>query len=391
MRIAFVGTYLPRRCGIGTFTADLFGAVSRLPEGHSCLVVAMNDTAGGYDYSSEVGFEIDQDDPASYRNAAEFLNSSEIDVLSLQHEYGIFGGPEGKLVLELLKNVNSPIVSTLHTVLRDPTRLRRKILKEIARLSDKLVVMGHTGVKFLSQYYGVPSSQIERIPHGVPDAPLIDPNSNKDRFGLSGKFVLMTFGLLGPNKGIECVIDALPRIAAVCPEVVYLVVGETAKYWLDREGESYYQGLQKLVQELGLENNVRFHHEFVSQQELVDRMGAADIYITPYIGEDQIASGTLSYAVGLGKAVISTPYFYAKELLENDRGVLIPFSDPSAISESVIGLIRDTAKRDALRRNAYAFGRHMIWPVVAQSYVKTFQNAHSPKIEELTSHSGASA
>ncbi len=379
MRIAFLGTYLPRRCGIGTFTADLYAAISGLSQRPSCRVLALNDTSRGYSYSKEVAFEIDQDDLGSYLRAADFLNSGNFDVLSLQHEYGIFGGPEGSHVLELIHNTNIPIVTTLHTIPRQPIPLRRQVLVELARCSRALVTMTPLGRSYLTGTYQIPKSRIAYIPHGVPDVPFTGPDGFKARFGAQDRFILMTFGLLGSNKGIEHVIGAMPRIVEAFPRVLYWVIGETAKFWLDREGESYRERLQNQVRELGVKENVVFHNGFLSHHDLIDRLAAADAYITPYNGEDQIVSGTLSYAVGMGKATISTPYLYARELLSHGRGVLVPFADPQAIAEQVIGLIRDEVYRTSMRRKAYLFGRQMIWPVVARSYYKLFDRAYRKK------------
>lgn len=375
MRIAFLGTYVPRRCGIGTFTADLCAAVLRLPQHPSCCVVAINDKQPGYSYPDEVRFEINQDDLASYRRAADLLNAEGVDILSLQHEYGIFGGEEGQYVLEFLDVIRAPVVSTLHTILREPTSLRRLILQRIAERSDRVVVMSSLGRQLLYENYAVQPGRIELIPHGIPDAPFRDSNLFKDQFGLAGRFVLLTFGLLGPNKGLEQVIEALPAIVARHPEAVYLIVGETAKFWLDREGESYRTRLMELARNTGVENHVVFHKKFVPLHELLEYLGAADVYITPYTGEEQIASGTLSYALGLGKAVISTPYYYARELLDSGRGILVPFGDANAIAGQVIDLIQNEPRRRSLCRQAYSFGRHMIWPVVGESYFRVFEQA----------------
>ena len=380
-RVAFVGNYLPRRCGIATFTTDLCTALA----GHSveCLAVAMNDRSERYDYPPPVRFTVEQNDLACYRRAAQFLNNR-VDVVSLQHEYGIFGGPAGSHVLTILAELRARVVTTLHTVLREPSLEQRKVLDHVGRLSDRVVVMSHRGAEFLRDVYRIPAEKIDFIPHGIPDFAFVDPSFYKEQFDVPGKSVLMTFGLLAPGKGLESVIRALPAIIARFPNVVYLVVGVTHPHVLHQQGETYRMSLRRLARDLGVEDHVVFHNRFVDQQELIEFLGAADIYVSPYQHEAQITSGTLAWAVGAGKAVVSTPYWYAQELLADERGVLVPFNDATATAEAVNRLLENDVERNAMRKRAYLFAREMIWPTVARAYLDSFARAR----EQRTWHSG---
>ncbi|MFH1185053.1 MAG: glycosyltransferase family 4 protein [Chloroflexota bacterium] len=378
-RIAFVGNYLPRHCGIATFTTDLCESFAEAYKGTSCIALPVNDTETGYEYPARVRFEITEKDIESYRRAADFLNINNVDIVSLQHEYGIFGGPAGGHILALLRQLRMPIVTTLHTILREPDRDQRRVLEEIASLSDRLVVMSERGAEFLRDVYHVPAEKIDLIPHGIPDLPFVDPSFHKDLFGVEGKIVLLSFGLLSPNKGIENVISALPAVLQKHPNVVYFVLGATHPHVLRDEGESYRLSLQWLAQEKGVEGNVIFYNRFVAPDELVQFISASDIYITPYLEASQITSGTLAYTIGAGKAVISTPYWYAEEMLAGDRGALVPFRDPQALGEQVIDLLDHEARRHAMRRRAYLFGRDMIWPQVAHRYMGTFERARAER------------
>ena len=378
-RIAFIGNYLPRQCGIATFTTDLCEAIATEYGGISCIAVPVNDTPAGYPYPGRVRFELTEKDIDSYLRAADFLNINNVDLVCLQHEYGIFGGRAGSHILALLRELRMPIVTTLHTILREPDPEQRRVLKEVAGLSDRLVVMSARGAEFLHEIYGVPSEKIDFIPHGIPDVPFVDPSFHKDLFGVEGKTVLLSFGLLSANKGIENVISALPDILARHPNVVYIILGATHPHVIQHDGETYRLGLQWLAQEKGVESQVIFYNRFVSLEELIEFIGAADIYITPYLNEAQITSGTLAYTVGAGKAVISTPYWYAEEILAGERGALVPFGAPGALADQVIDLLDNEPKRHAMRKRAYMFGRDMIWPQVAQSYRKTFDRARAER------------
>ncbi|MGA9365703.1 MAG: glycosyltransferase family 4 protein [Bacteroidota bacterium] len=378
-RIAFIGNYLPRQCGIATFTTDLCEAIAAQYSQTTCIALPVNDIEAGYAYPTRVRFELPEKDIDSYRRAADFLNINNVDLVSLQHEYGIYGGRAGSHILVLLRELRMPIVTTLHTILHDPNPDQRRVLEEVAALSDRLVVMSERGAKFLHEVYGVLPEKIDLIPHGIPDVPFVDPSFHKDLFGVEGKIVLLSFGLLSANKGIENVIAALPAILARHPNVVYIILGATHPHVLRNEGETYRLSLQWLAQEKGVEGQVIFYNRFVSLEELVQFISAADIYITPYLNAAQIVSGTLAYTVGAGKAVISTPYWYAEEMLAEGRGALVPFRDPVALADQVIKLLDNDAQRHAMRKRAYVFGREMIWPQVATRYMGSFQRARAER------------
>src|SRR5271157_1113058 len=380
-RIAVIGNYLPRHCGIATFTTDLCAAISAECGSARLLALPVNDTEEGYDYPDRVRWSLAQDDVKSYQEAAEFLNFNNIDMVCLQHEYGIFGGPAGSHILHLLRGLKMPVVTTLHTVLREPNPDQMLVMKEIAELSDRLVVMSQLTSQFLQEVFKVPGSKIDMVPHGVPDLPFLDPNFYKDRFGVEGKAVLVTFGLLSPNKGIENVIQALPQILSKHSNVAYIVAGATHPHILRREGDKYRASLQTLAREVGVESKVIFHNRFVSPEEMVQFIGAADIYITPYRHEEQVVSGTLAYALGAGKAIISTPYWHAIELLDDRRGALVPFQDPGAIAQKTIELLDTPAIRHGMRKRAYLFAREMIWKRVAQGYMESFARVRSDRME----------
>ena len=384
-QIAFIGNYLPRKCGIATFTTDLCEAVaSQYPE-TECMVVAMNDQPDGYDYPERVRFEVSQEDLTSYRCAADFLNLQNVDLVCLQHEFGIFGGQAGSHILTLLRGLHMPVVTTFHTILSEPDTNQRLIMGELVQLSDRLVVMSARAAQYLQTIYGVPAEKIDLIPHGIPDVPFVDPNFYKDKFNVEGKQVLLTFGLLSPNKGIETVIKAMPQILEKYPDVVYMVLGATHPNVIRLQGESYRESLQNLAIKLGVEENVIFHNQFVSLDELVEFIGAADIYITPYLNPSQIVSGTLAYTVGAGKAIISTPYWYAEELLADERGLIVPFQDTAEVAEQVTYLLDNEVERHAMRKRAYMYGREMVWTKVAQKYMESYQRTregrtHNPQL-----------
>jgi glycosyltransferase involved in cell wall biosynthesis len=380
-RIAVIGNYLPRHCGIATFTTDLCTAISAEYGTARLLALPVNDTDEGYDYPSRVRWSLAQDDVRSYQEAADFLNFNNIDMVCLQHEYGIFGGPAGSHILHLLRALKMPVVTTLHTVLREPNADQLMVMEEIAELSDRLIVMSQLSSQFLQEIFKVPGSKIDMVPHGVPDLPFLDPNFYKDRFGVQGKAVLLTFGLLSPNKGIENVIRALPQILSKHSNVAYIVAGATHPHILRREGDKYRASLQALAKEVGVEAQVIFHNRFVSPEEMVEFIGAADIYITPYRHEAQVVSGTLAYALGAGKAIISTPYWHAIELLDDGRGALVPFQNPDAIAHKTIELLDTPAIRHAMRKRAYLFARGMVWKRAAQGYMESFVRVRSDRME----------
>jgi glycosyltransferase involved in cell wall biosynthesis len=345
------------------------------------LALPVNDTEQGYDYPARVRWSLAQDDIRSYREAAEFLNFNNIDMVCLQHEYGIFGGPAGSHILHLLRGLKMPVVTTLHTVLREPNPDQLMVMEEIAELSDRLIVMSQLSSQFLQEIFKVPGSKIDMVPHGVPDVPFLDPNFYKERFGVEGKAVLLTFGLLSPNKGIENVIQALPQILSKHKNVAYIVAGATHPHILRREGDKYRASLQALAKDVGVESSVIFHDRFVSPEEMAEFIGAADIYITPYRYEAQVVSGTLAYALGAGKAIISTPYWHAIELLDDRRGALVPFQNPAAIAQKTIELLDTPALRHAMRKRAYLFARDMVWKRVAQGYMESFSRVRSDRME----------
>jgi len=379
-RIAVVGNYLPRKCGIATFTTDLCDAIHTEYGATELLALPVNDIEEGYNYPARVRFELAQDVLASYRQAADFLNFSNIDLVCLQHEYGIFGGPAGSHILELLRRLQMPAVTTLHTVLREPNLDQRMVMEEIAALSDRLIVMSRQSVDILEEVFRVSPEKIDLIPHGIPDVHFTDPNFYKDGFGTEGKDVLLTFGLLSPNKGIENVIQALPKILSRHSNAVYMISGVTHPHVLRQEGDKYRLYLQKLARDLGVEDSVIFRNRFVSPQELVELMGAADIYITPYKHKGQVVSGTLAYALSAGKAIISTPYLHAIELLDDERGVLVPFDDPQAIADKTISLLDNGTARHAMRKRAYLYARDMVWDRVAQQYMGSFERVYNERL-----------
>lgn len=374
-RIAFLGGFDPRRCGIATFTTDVCEAVAIEAPEAECIAGAVNDRPEGYKYPPRVRFELSEKDLDSYRRAADFLNFTNTEVLCVQHEFGIYGGPAGSHLLALLKEVRMPVVTTLHTILRQPNPAQREVMNELIRLSDRLVVMADKGREILTEVYDVSATKIDLIPHGIPDVAFSSSEPFKARFGLEGRKVLLTFGLLGPGKGIEHAIAALPEIVKHHPEVVYVVLGATHPHLIAREGESYRLGLERLTAELGLKDHVIFYNRFVSPADLDEFIGATDIYLTPYLGEAQITSGTLARVFGAGKAVVSTPYWHACELLGEGRGTLVPFRDPAAISDAVRTYLGDDELMERTRKNAYAYGRNMIWSAVARGYLESFRHA----------------
>lgn len=376
-KIALVGDYPPRRCGIATYTCDLQHALTRAYPDVECFVVPVDDVEGGYDYEPEVRFQFFEQELEGYLRAADFLNFSHVDVVCLQHEFGIFGGPAGDYILALVNDVRAPVVTTLHTVLEEPNPDQRRVLRRLAEASARLIVMSQKGKYFLETIYHVPSDKIDIIPHGIPDMAFVDPNFYKDKFGVEGKNVLLTFGLLSPNKGIEYALAAMPRILEEFPNTVYIVLGATHPNLLRLQGERYRMSLERLAEDLGIRRNVMFYNRFVELRELIEFIGAADIYVTPYLNPAQITSGTLAYAFGCGKAVVSTPYWHAEELLADGRGILVPFRDSAAIAQAVIDLLRDEPRRHAMRKRAYLLGRDMVWGSVAHAFMESFRKARA--------------
>ncbi|MFH1975036.1 MAG: glycosyltransferase family 4 protein [Pseudomonadota bacterium] len=370
--VAVIGNYLPRQCGIATFTADLVESLSAEAPDIYNWAAAMNDKPEGYAYPEKVRFEISQNKLSDYSSASQFLNISQTDIVSLQHEYGLFGGPAGSHLLKLLGDLRMPVVTTLHTVLKDPAPEYRAVMCKLAELSDKLVVMSRKASDFLKDIYAVPEDKIVFIHHGIPDTPFIDPSFYKDKFGVEGKKVLLTFGLLSPNKGIENVLQALPAVIKKHPDVAYIILGATHPHILKLHGDEYRIMLQQLVRKLDIGEHVIFQNRFVELNELCEFLGIADLYVTPYLEEAQITSGTLAYAMGTGKAVISTPYWYATEMLAEGRGRIVPFRNPEAMAEQIIGLLDNDVERHAMRKKAYTFSREAVWKEVSRKYLQVF-------------------
>lgn len=371
-RVAFVGTYPPRRCGIATYTRDLRDAVAVTLADAECLVVPIVDEEGD-GHPSEVRFTIRDASLPAYRRAAEYLNLGNVDVVSLQHEYGIFGGPAGSHVLTLVRALRMPVHTTLHTVLAEPSADQRQVLEELIGLSARLAVMTERGRMLLRELYGVNDGRIDVIPHGIPDMPAIAPAAAREGLGIAARRMLLTFGLLAPGKGIEHVLLALPAILADHPGTLYVVLGATHPHLLRAEGERYRSQLERLADELGIRDSVRFLDRYVDLPDLMAFLAAADIYLTPYLGQEQITSGTLAYAFGCGKPVISTPYWHAAELLADGRGVLVPFRDPAAIAREACRLLADEPRRTRLAATAWQQGRDMTWPRVAARYLEAFR------------------
>jgi glycosyltransferase involved in cell wall biosynthesis len=372
--LALVSSYVPRQCGLATFTRDLARAIApggtELPGARVPDVVAITETGAHYEYPREVVFGLRAAHRTDYRQAADFLNVSPVRTVCIQHEFGIFGGEDGSHVLALMGNLKKPIITTLHTVLAEPTEGQRRTLVEVCRFSARVVVMACRAAGMLREIYGVSAEKIEVIPHGVPDVPFADPGFYKDRFQLEGRQVVLTFGLLGRNKGIEVAIEAMAEVVREFPEAVYVVLGATHPAVRRQEGEAYRVGLEQQVARLGLADHVVFRKRYVSARELRDFLLGADYYVTPYRTRDQITSGTLAYAVGCGKAVVSTPYWYAQELLADGRGVLIDFDDSGQLAAALKRLMRDHVERDQMRKRAYLYARTMVWDAVAQAYLR---------------------
>ncbi|MFA4844674.1 MAG: glycosyltransferase [Candidatus Margulisiibacteriota bacterium] len=374
LNIAFVGNYSPRLCGIATFTTDLCEATAKLLSPRSnVFALAVNDTDQGYAYPRRVAFTLRQTQQKDYFEAANFINASNADVVCVQHEYGIYGGWDGIYILSLISSLSVPVVVVLHTVLKNPTPNQKKIIQEMAQRANYLVVMSKLAVTLLQDVYAVPAEKIRTLYHGTPDFSSLDNGHYKKRFQVEGKQTLLTFGLLSPNKGIETVINALPKLVQDFPKLIYIVLGKTHPNVLKEYGEKYRAGLIALVDKLGLQEQVIFDDRFVSLEELYAWLMAADIYITPYLNEAQIVSGTLSYAVGAGTAIISTPYWHAKELLAEGRGRLINFGDSAALAAALRDLLSNQATLKLLRDKTYKFGRQMRWEKVAEKYLGIFK------------------
>jgi len=380
-KIAILGNFLPRQCGIATFTSDLTQALKGPDSAAQVDVIAMNDLAD-YAYPPCVRRQICADDYGAYRPAADFLNRGDYEVLSVQHEYGIFGGEAGAYLLTLLREVKMPIVTTLHTVLREPTPAQRAVTNELLQLSERVVVMSHLAVEILTSQYGLGEESIDMIPHGIPDFTKSGPSHVKEDLGIHGPMIF-TFGLLSPDKGIQYAIEAMPQILAEAPDAVYVVLGATHPNIRAISGETYRDSLASLAERLGVRKSIRFIDRFVTRQELVEYLAAADIYITPYLNPEQITSGTLAYALGAGKAVISTPYLYAKELLADGRGIIVPFRDAVGISASILKLQSQDGLSQQMALSAASFSSKTLWPEIGKRYQDTFAKALAGSASKL--------
>jgi glycosyltransferase involved in cell wall biosynthesis len=373
--VAFVGNSLPRRCGIATFTTDLQQAIAKSRVSVDTAIVAMTDHGHTYEYPAAVRCQIKDEKLTEYVRAAEFLNAGQFQVVCLQHEFGIFGGEAGNHVIALLSRLTVPIVTTLHTVLAEPSPMQRSVLKRIVDASSAVVVMAEKARDLLRSVYAVPSEKIEVIPHGIPDFAFVEPDVAKAKLGFAGKTIVLTFGLLSPNKGIEIMIDAMPSILKSRPNTIYVVLGATHPNLVRSEGEAYRERLVARAFALGVEEHVVFLNRFVDQATLLDFISMCDVYVTPYLNEAQMTSGTLAYSFGLGKAVVSTPYWHARELLANGGGILVPFADAKAIGSEIAGLLSDDERRNAMRERAYSSSRSMTWERTAERYIRVFEMA----------------
>jgi glycosyltransferase involved in cell wall biosynthesis len=385
-RVAFIGNSLPRRCGIATFTTDLQQAVARSPAAIDTCIVAMTDHEHRYDYPATVKVEVHADRLADYESAAAILNDGHYGVASLQHEFGIFGGEAGGHVMTLLSRLQMPIVTTLHTVLAEPSAVQRDVFERILAVSARVIVMAGKGRELLQTVYRLPADKIEVIPHGTPDVAFGEPDSARAALGYAGHAIILTFGLLSPSKGIEVMIDAMPAILGSRPDTLYVVLGATHPNLVRVQGEAYRESLQARVKALGIEDHVVFLDQFVDQGMLLRFIAMCDVYVTPYLNESQMTSGTLAYSYGLGKAVVSTPYWHARELLADGKGVLVSFGDSAAIGTAIAALLTDDARRLAMRRRAYEDSRPMIWSRVAERYCATFMAVHKaqpPRVSAL--------
>jgi len=372
VRVIYVGTYIPRECGIATYTKDLTTAINILNPHYLAEIVAINEPDGHYDYPWEVKYRIEQEEPKSYIDAASYINQSSAPIVSIQHEFGIFGGEDGEYILPFLDSLEKLVVTTLHTVLPEPSPNHKRIIRKIAEFSQALVVMAEVAAERLVTQYGLDEKKLIIVPHGVPDISYGPTYEAKKTLKLDGKKILLTFGLINPGKGIEYAISALPEIIKKEKDILYLILGETHPMVKKKEGEKYRESLVELVRKLKLKNYVHFENQYLNLEELILYLKATDLYLTPFLNPNQITSGTLAYALGAGKACISTPYIYAEEVLGNGRGVLVPFKSSEKIAQAILDLLGDSEKRKKMEKRAYLFGRKMIWPKVALDYLDLF-------------------
>jgi len=382
LRVTLIGNSLPRRCGIATFTTDLELALSALPDVAETAIIAMTDPGGSHVYPAKVRRRIREDRPADYAAAASFINDEGFDVVCLQHEFGIFGGEAGGYLLPLIAALRMPLVTTLHTVLDQPTTAQRTVMQAILGASSRVVVMARKGRDILIETYGADPDQIVVIPHGIPDVPFASPAEAKAKLGYAGRKVVLTFGLIGPSKGIESMIEAMPAIAERAPEAVYVVMGATHPQLLREAGEAYRESLIARVEKLGLSDHVVFLNRFADRPELLEHIAMCDVYVTPYRHAAQLTSGTLAYSHGMGRPVVSTPYWHAGELLSDGSGMLVPFDDPVSLGDAVGSLLDNEPMRLAMAQRAYAASRPMIWSCAARRYAETFREVTRRELPE---------
>ena len=375
LRVLFIGTYVPKECGIATFTSDLLNSVLGENNDVHCEVIALSDPSETYNYPEEVVFQIQRDKLEDYYRAADYINQSDVDIVCLQHEFGLFGGDAGDYIFALLSGINKPVITTMHTVIREPEPEYRVSTEKLIRCSEKLVVMSQSAVDMLKAVYKAPEDKIELIFHGVPDYPFNNCSKYKKMLNLKGAPLILTFGLLSQNKGIESMLEALPEVVSQYPDLTYLVLGATHPMVKKTQGEAYRHYLENKVSELGLEKNVIFHDKFVEKEELCNYILASDIYVSPYLSKEQIVSGALTYAIGMGKAIVSTPYWYAQEMLSDNRGLIVDFGDADGFKKSLLYLIESPEECDGMRKKAYDFGRKMTWENISKEYNIVFIKA----------------
>jgi len=396
LKVLFIGTYVPKECGIATFTHDLLNSVYGEYNDVQCEVIALNNASETYNYPDEVVFQIERDKIEDYYQAADYINRSDADIVCLQHEFGLFGGNAGDYIFAILSRINKPVITTMHTIIQEPELEYRVSTEKLIKYSKKLVVMSQTAVDMLKDVYEVPEDKIEVIFHGLPDYPFNNCDKYKKMLHLKGSPLVLTFGLLSQNKGIESVLEALPDVVNQYPNLVYLILGATHPEVKKRHGEAYRQYLKNKVSELGLEDNVIFHNKFVEKEELCNYILASDIYASPYLSREQIVSGALTYAIGMGKAIVSTPYWYAQEMLSDNRGLLVDFGDADGFKKSLLYLIENPEECDNMRKKAYEFGRKMTWQNVGGEYNTIFSKALKnentyPKIHKIFSFNSEQA
>jgi glycosyltransferase involved in cell wall biosynthesis len=388
-RSLFIATYPPQQCGIATFTHDLYKATAKHLDLESAGIIAVSENPCAYDYPSEVVLKFDRNSEKSYRAVAEYINFSNYDTVCIQHEFGIFGGDEGGYLLELLRALRKPVITTLHTVLAEPADNYLRRLQQVVDLSDAVVALTPKATEILRDVYGTSPRKVRVIQHGIPDLEFTDSAPYKEKLGARGRMVIMTFGLIGPSKGIEDMIDALPSIVERHPEVLYMIVGATHPGVIASQGEGYRHSLERKVADLGLQKNVLFVNRYLGDEELYEHLKACDIYVTPYPHKEQISSGTLAYATGLGKAVVSTSYWYAQDLLSGKRGMLVEPHSPGSLSRAINHLIEHDDERNAMRRRAFEFGRKMTWSNVAKEYLTLFEEVARARFTRLPAQSNS--